>query len=61
MQAGRKRLYPLNGVEGICTVQELCVELARRLDFVQGHIEIHFHQGQPKEITRVDKSLKFDR
>jgi len=41
-------------------VRELCGELVRILGLRQGHVEIHCHKGDPKQVHVMDKSLKFE-
>jgi hypothetical protein len=41
-------------------VRELCGELVRLLGLRKGHVEIHCHDGDPKQVHIMDKSLKFE-
>jgi hypothetical protein len=40
-------------------VRELCGELVRLLGLRKGHVEIHCHDGDPKQVHIIDKSLTF--
>ena len=40
-------------------VKQLCRALATAFELVQGHIEIHIHQGEPRQVHVMDKSLKY--
>lgn len=40
-------------------VHRLAEEMAATMGLQQGHLEVHVHKGEVKEITTVDKSLKF--
>ena len=41
-------------------VKEHGQALLNLLGLKHGHLELHVHQGDLKEVTTVDKSLKFE-
>jgi hypothetical protein len=42
-------------------VKEHAQAMLELLGLRQGHLEVHVHKGDVKEVTTVDKSLKFEK
>ena len=43
----------------IAELEGLCRRISKLLGLQQGSVEIHYHKGEPKEVHRHDKSIKF--
>ena len=42
-------------------VKEHAQAMVDLLDLKQGHLEVHCHKGQAKDVVVVDKSIKLDK
>ena len=40
-------------------LENICRRISELLGLRQGSVEIHYHRGEPKEVHRHDKSIKF--
>ena len=40
-------------------LEDICHRISELLGLRQGSVEIHYHKGEPKEVHRHDKSIKF--
>jgi len=43
----------------VTELEDICRRISELLGLRQGSVEIHYHKGEPKEVHRHDKSIKF--
>jgi len=46
--------------DGNTELREHCRQVVKLTGLRQGHVEIHCHDGEPKNLHICDKSIKFE-